>query len=176
MMTHVTSIEDTLIVLREVIATQAEVQLVDVINADSIRGAELSRVVNGVIKPYSSKDTCIVFELVENASLDISMENEDESMLDVAAHQLRLVVYGENCRTVIRKLKARMWSQHVLNTLSQAGISISSISDIESSTEFINSVRYLRRDMQIVFVCSMMILPIEQHVEVQVANTNVSNT
>lgn len=172
----VNSIEETVVALRQAIATQAEISLDDVINADSIRGAELTRPVNGVLTPYTSKDTVIVFELVEYSDVDISMQDFDESIYDISSHQLRLVIYGDNSRTVARKLKSRMLSQKTLNFLSQKGISISQISNIESSTEIINTVRYLRRDMKIVFVCTMKIDAIDEYEDVQIVETNVSRT
>ena len=172
---HVNSIEETVILLRQTIARQAELELVDVINADSIRGAELARPVNGVLTPYSSKDTVIVFELNEYRDVDLSMQRDDESMLDISSHQLRLVVYGDNSRTVSRKLKARMLSQRTLNELSAKGISIMNISNIESSSEIVNTVRYLRRDFQIIFIVSMKIEAIDEYGALETASTNVSN-
>lgn len=172
---HVNSIEETVILLRQTLARQAELELVDVINADSIRGAELARPVNGVLTPYSSKDTVIVFELNEYRGVDLSMQRDDESMLDISSHQLRLVVYGDNSRTVSRKLKSRMLSQRTLNELSSFGISIMNISNIESSSEIVNTVRYLRRDFQIIFIVSMKIEAIDEYGALETASTNVSN-
>lgn len=172
---HVNSIEETVILLRQTLARQAELELVDVINADSIRGAELARPVNGVLTPYSSKDTVIVFELNEYPDVDLSMQSDDESMLDISSHQLRLVVYGDNSRTVSRKLKSRMLSQRTLNELSAKGISIMNISNIESSSEIVNTVRYLRRDLQITFIVSMKIEAIDEYGALETASTNVSN-
>ena len=173
---HVNSIEETVIVLRQTIARQAELDIVDVINADSIRGAELTRPVNGVLTPYAAKDNVIVFELNEYPDVDLSMQRNDESMLDISSHQLRLVVYGDNSRTISRKLKARMLSQRTLNELSAKGISIMNISNIESSSEIVNTVRYLRRDLQIVFIVSMKIEAIDEYGALETASTKVSNT
>jgi len=174
--THVNSIEETVIVLRQTIARLAELDIVDVINADSIRGAELTRPINGVLTPYSAKDDVIVFELREYPGVDLSMQRDDESMLDISSHQLRLVVYGDNSRTVSRKLKSRMLSQRTLNELSAKGISIMNISNIESSTEIINTVRYLRRDLQIIFVVSMKVDAIDKYDVLETASINISNT
>lgn len=173
---HVNSIEETVIVLRQTIARQAELDVVDVINADSIRGAELARPINGVLTPYSAKDNVIVFELNEYPDVDLSIQRDDESMLDISSHQLRLVVYGDNSRTISRKLKARMLSQRTLNELSAKGISIMNISNIESSSEIVNTVRYLRRDLQITFIVSMKIEAIDEYDALETASTNVSNT
>jgi len=173
---HVNSIEETVIVLRQTIARQAELDIVDVINADSIRGAELTRPVNGVLTPYAAKDNVIVFELNEYPDVDLSMQRNDESMLDISSHQLRLVVYGDNSRTISRKLKAIMLSQRTLNELSAKGISIMNISNIESSSEIVNTVRYLRRDLQIVFIVSMKIEAIDEYGTLETASTKVSNT
>lgn len=173
---HVNSIEETVIVLRQTIARQAELDVVDVINADSIRGAELARPINGVLTPYSAKDNVIVFELNEYPDVDLSMQKDDESMLDISSHQLRLVVYGDTSRTISRKLKARMLSQRTLNELSAKGISIMNISNIESSSEIVNTVRYLRRDLQITFIVSMKIEAIDEYSALETASTKVSNT
>lgn len=173
---HVNSIEETVIVLRQTIARQAELDVVDVINADSIRGAELARPINGVLTPYSAKDNVIVFELNEYPDVDLSMQRNDESMLDISSHQLRLVVYGDDSRTISRKLKARMLSQRTLNELSAKGISIMNISNIESSSEIVNTVRYLRRDLQITFIVSMKIEAIDEYSALETASTKVSNT
>ncbi len=173
---HVNSIEETVIVLRQTIARQAELDVVDVINADSIRGAELTRPVNGVLTPYAAKDNVIVFELNEYPDVDLSIQRDDESMLDISSHQLRLVVYGDDSRTISRKLKARMLSQRTLNELSAKGISIMNISNIESSSEIVNTVRYLRRDLQIIFIVSMKIEAIDEYGALETASTKVSNT
>lgn len=173
---YVNSIEETVIILRQTIARQAELDVVDVINADSIRGAELARPVNGVLTPYSAKDNVIVFELNEYSDVDLSMQRTDESMLDISSHQLRLVVYGDNSRTISRKLKSRMLSQRTLNELSANGISIMNISNIESSSEIVNTVRYLRRDLQIIFVIAMKVDAIDKYDALETASTNVSNT
>lgn len=175
-MTYVSSIESVIVELRKTLANQAEISIDDVINADSIRGAELTHVVNDVLIPYTAKDDVIVFELVESSDFDIDMEKFDETLEDVSAHQLNLVIYGDNSRTLARKLKSRMWSQKVVNDLSLKGISISSISDITSTTEFINTIRYLRRDMTITFICAMNFEPISEYHEIEDGNINVKST
>lgn len=173
--THVNSIEETVIALRKVISEQAEISLTDIINIDSVRGAELTKVVDGVVTPYSARDTVIVFELVESNDLDLSMQLQNNSMLDISSHQLRLVIYGDNSRTVARRLKSRMWSQQVVNGLSLKGISLSHISGIDSSTEFVNTMRYQRRDMRITFIVSMQVEPVGEESKISTAEITIQN-
>jgi hypothetical protein len=54
-----------------------------------------------------------------------------------------------------------MLSQKVIEDLSKIGINIMNISNITSTTEFINTTRYLRRDMSIRIICSMQISSID---------------
>jgi hypothetical protein len=158
---HLTNLEDVVIVIRQQLSKQAEMNINDVINADSIRGAMLSKIVDGVQTPYSAKESVIVFELVETTDVDISAQLESDDMLDISSHEVKLVIYGDDSRTVSRKLKARMLSQKVIEDLSKIGINIMNISNITSTTEFINTTRYLRRDMSIRIICSMQISSID---------------
>jgi hypothetical protein len=50
------------------------------------------------------------------------------------------------------------------------------ISNIESFTEIINTVRYLRRDLQIIFVVSMKVDAIDKYDALETASINISNT
>jgi len=172
-MTYLNSIEDAIKILRKIISIQSEIDINDIINADSIRGPELTKIVNDQKVPYAPNENVIVFELRETQDFDLSMELNNDNMHDVSSHQLRLVIYGDNARTVARKLKSRMLTQNVIKILSENGLSLVNVSNIESTTEMINTTRYIRRDMQINFIVSMNIDEVDTTAAIELAETHV---
>lgn len=161
------SVEQTILILRPIIAMNAELNLNDVINADSIRGPELTKIVNGQKVPYQPYENVIIFELNEGRGFDvIETYNEDNKVHSVAPYEISLVIYGDDARTLSKKLKARLLTQKVRGDLNEKGISLSGISEIESSTEMINTTRYIRRDMTIYFITELVFDLVDDYEEI----------
>lgn len=161
------NVEDIVLLLRPVIATQAEIDLNDVINADSIRGPELTKIVNGQKVPYEPYDNVIIFELNEDTSFDVVETYKDDKIHSIDAYIFNIVIYGDKARTLSKRLRARLLSEKVRGDLSAKGISITSISNIEPSTEMINTVRYIRRDMTIKFITELKFKQIENYEDIE---------
>ncbi len=169
------NVEQTILILRPEISRQAEIPLTDIINADSIRGAELTKMVNGEKIPYQPNDNIIVFDLQENQSLDVNETLDNGEISSIASYQMHLVIYGDKARTTARVLKARLLSSKVIQGLSRKGISITKISSIEPSTEMINTTRYIRRDMTISFISEMVVKPIDVYTDLEITSIEVKN-
>lgn len=162
------SVEQTILLLRPIIAMNAELNLNDVINADSIRGPELTKIVNGQKVAYQPHENVIIFELTEDRSLDyVETFEEDNKVHTIDSYSLHLTIYGDDARTLAKKLKARLLSQKIRSDLSEQGISISTISPIEPSTEMINTTRYIRRDMTINFITELKFDLIDDYEEIE---------
>ena len=164
----INSVEQTILILRPIIAQQAEINSDDVINADSIRGPELTKIENGQKVPYQPYENVIIFELSEDNSFSVVETFEkDNKVHSIDSYSLHLVIYGDDSRTISKKLKSRLLSQKTRSELSEQGISITSISQIEPSTEMINTTRYIRRDMTINFISELTFDLIDTYEEIE---------
>lgn len=149
------SVEDLITKIRPVIARQSGIDINDIINSDSITGPELTKIVDGKKVPYQTFDNFIVFEFTETPNVNIYETYDDGKVHAINSYALFLTIYGDKSRTISLRLKARMFTSEVQEYLSNIGISITRFGTIESSTETINTMVYIRRDMSIHFINEM---------------------
>lgn len=170
-------VEDIILLLRPLIALNAEMDLDDIINIDSIRGVELTKIENGKKVPYEPYETVIAFELVENNNIDINETYEKDNLVhSVSSYDINLVIYGDEARTISKKLRARILSEKVRGDLAEQGISLIDASSIEPTTEMINSVRYIRRDFTITIVAELKFELLDDYEEIDSTRLNETKT
>lgn len=169
----INNIEQLILIIRPMIAKQAEISIDDVINADSIRGPELTKIVDGKKEPYQPHEQVIIFELNETSDVSVYETQENDEINAILSYELAIVLYGDAARTHAVKLKGRLLSEKVLQELSEQGISITSISNIIPSSEFINSTRYIRRDFSINFNTTININQIENYEHIDIAKVTI---
>jgi hypothetical protein len=163
----ITHVEQIIKILRPVISQNSGILLDDIINSDSIHGAELTKIVDGEKVPYSTTDNIIVFDFYETNGVDIIETDEDDVVHTVNSYAMHLVIYGDKARTVALTLKARLLSPTMIQRLARQGVSISSISQISSTTENINTAIYIRRDMTINFISHITISQVDVDYDVE---------
>lgn len=163
----ITHVEQLITILRPIISQNSEIMLNDIINSDSIHGAELTKIVNGEKIPYATNENIIVFDFYETQGVNIIETDENDVVHAINSYAMHLVIYGDKARTIALTLKARLLSPTMIQRLARQGISISSISPIESSTENINTAIYIRRDMTINFISSIEISQVDVDYDVE---------
>lgn len=146
-------VEDVIKVFGNLIFNKYSKELVDIsniVNADSIRGPQLTKVVNGVETPYDTCDNVLVLELLETpGGPNLTETRRDDKLLIEAKQSLHFTLYGENCRTLALSMIAFIQTSWFILQLQLNDISLVRVSESNGMTEFINNTRYLRRDFTI---------------------------
>lgn len=167
---------DTIVLLmRQTIAEQAELDLDCVLNGETHQGAELGRVVNvydeqehlisSDIVPFSTSDTFIVFDLTEDTEKSKSQVLSDNTIDAFAFYRMTFIIYGDYAGTVSQKLRARMTTAKVRQALEAQGVHIESFEAVGSQNEYINNVYWQRKDLE-------MLLSVRYNFEPYSVDTN----
>lgn len=172
------NIEELNKVLRQMLITQSELSPERVLNALSVYGTELDKLLEDNI--YESIDrfnATLLFELSSrDATSDMSMEEDttvvdaltcsrynlcnglevsddlkvtDSSLTSYKAFKLNVIIYGIDSTTIAQKLFARFNSEFCRTLLYQQGIYLESVSQPAILNEFKNNTMWLRNDMTI---------------------------
>lgn len=151
------SLDDAIIILRNKIIDITKLDGQFVLNALSIYGTDMSKVLldaqdgikqDGINPTETINDTLILFEpRNEPDSLNNMMQKEDA----YSAYILHVIMYGEHAEELSMMLKANLLQIDVKAKLNYDGIQISRISDIEAMNEFKNETMWQRRDMDVHF-------------------------
>lgn len=155
-------------ILKQTIATQSELSDDRVLNALSIYGTELDKVLAGTDDVYESIDqsnTTLLFELKSRpATSDVSMteteENDDDSITYYKAFRLHLIIYGDLSSDVAIKLVARFRTEDVRLSLYEQGVYLEKIDDPFILNEYKNETMWLRNDIDIDISVKFNILPV----------------
>lgn len=159
--------------IKKILEIQGELPSNRVLNAISIRGQDLSKLIEGKIyESYDVSDLFIIFEKVFNPSStdNVSMTENDGSITNYLSFYIKVLIYGNNSNNVASKIKSRLLTSKVRNDLDFKGIHIFSISNPESMTEFINNTLWIRTDLTLNISCRQIVSQVEEDYEMDTIN------
>lgn len=151
------TLNEATVILRNKIIEISKLSSEYVINALSVYGADLAKILEEIqysIKTAGSNpenmvnDTLIVFEVRNNTSSSNNMIQKD---VVYAAYTMHIIIYGEASEELSVKLKTGLLEIDTKCALREEGVHIMSISNIDAINEFKNSVLWQRRDFDIQF-------------------------
>lgn len=123
-----------------------------VLNAISVRGQDLSKLVDErTYMSYNLSDCFIIFEVVMNtrSSDNVIMTESDESITDYSVFDVKVTVYGNKSNILCHLIKSRMLTEEARYSLYSKGIWLKEIGEIQSVNEFINNTIWPRTDFDI---------------------------
>lgn len=147
------SYEEIIKVLRNAIIENSDLPAERVLNALSVRGTDLSEILNHTqVYSYSLKDVFILFELLKDQNGDnfVTPKN-DEYMLTVSSYQFHLIIYGNASDDCSQKIRSIFHQGSVVSDLRENGIHITTVTSGETINEFLNNTLWLRNDLIINF-------------------------
>lgn len=146
------SYENIIRTLRNALITNTNVPATRIINATSVRGPDIFKLLNSTeaISPDLA-DAFIIFELTENQDNDNygATSMDDNHMETIMSYDLNLKIYGNDCHILSQTILARFKSAEVALSVRDEGVWIYGISKPESLNEFINNTIWPRCDMKI---------------------------
>ena len=123
-----------------------------ILNADSVRGTNLSELITPT-QAYSPEvsTSFLLFELIENQNGDnfITKGDHDNEMLTIQTYDFHLMIYGNSSPNDAQKISALFKQAEIALGLRDLGVYIKGVSPIEAINEFINDTLLLRRDLMI---------------------------
>lgn len=156
---NITTYENALKTLRQLILGYTNLPSEFVLNGDSIYGPDAWKMISELIgESPSLEDTFIVFEFKEipNDSFGIT-DYDTDNMFAIAPYGLFLKIYGDKCHAVAYKLAALFKYPYAVQELYANGLKIIDTSQVNSLNEFINNVRWPRCDIEIDVLCNFKI-------------------
>jgi len=146
-----TTFDDIIKTLRSAIINYVGLDNNRVLNATSVRGPDLLKIINETeLNSFNLNDSFIVFELKESNDKDyyIMSENDDENSI-IARYQMDIKLYGSPCHIISQKMLSVFKEELVLEELYNKGVHFTGITFPESNNEFINNTLWKRCDMTI---------------------------
>lgn len=143
------SIKEIIPPLRNIISINSGVPLDDILNADSIRGAYLTKMIGREEIPYTNEDTVIIFSIEEDNEDQITETGLDDVLRTNVTYDITITIYSDSARTISLQLRSRLLQSTNIELLRQNGIYLKSISLIDGVTEIINQQRWIRREFVI---------------------------
>lgn len=132
--------------MRKTISAQSGVSLDRIINSNSIRGPNISNLdINiGVEVPFCPDETFIVFELLNNDSVDVTNEEEDGTVTNFISVDFKLFIYGNRSFDIAQSLKTKMLASAVNDEMDRLGINIQNVDNIQTNNDFVNKTIVMR--------------------------------
>lgn len=146
-----TTYENIIISLRKAIIEQSDLISDRVLNALSVRGTDLSDIINGVVEDNLNIDNSfILFELLYDDGNDyVVVKNDDNSMASINYFNLNLHIYGNDSYMTAQKLMSRFRTIDCAEKLYNSGIHFLGITNPTTINEFINDTMWIRQDLTI---------------------------
>lgn len=146
-----TDFENVIRNLRKIIINYIGIDGNRVLNALSVRGADLLKIINETeLNSYNLSDSFIVFELLEDPDKEyFVMEEDEDNVCYISNLHMDLKLYGKPCHAVSRKLISTFKNETILMELYNSGIYYRGITGPSSVNEFINNTLWPRCDMTI---------------------------
>ena len=147
---------------REAIIAQSGLDDDLVINAVSVRGPALSKLLSDdEITSLNLHDGFIIFELLENKDSDNNtiLQNDDESADNISEYRLLLKIYGNSCHEISQRLVSRFKMESVVLDLYSQGVWIKNISFPETINEILNNTVWPRCDIEMTIIARYNISP-----------------
>lgn len=156
---------DLIINIRKELINQSELDGNFVINAVSVRGPALKKLISeDQSTSLNLHDGFIIFELLEdkNSETNIILHNDDNSSDNITQYKLLLKIYGNTCHEISQKLTARFKMQDIIMELYSKGIWVKNISFPETINEFINDTVWPRCDIEMTIIVRYNITSIKE--------------
>ena len=153
----ITSIDyDTLIIrVREQLIEQTGISGDRILNAASVRGADLTEILNNTdVLSIKLTDVFMTFDVVEQENEDnVIIPEEDDTMTALATYNFILKIYGNMCHMCAQQIRALFKTSEVATTLRNAGVYIKGIEFPIDQKEFINNTLWPRCDLTLQLQC-----------------------
>lgn len=147
MIKKLTCINDAIIALRKAIIKILNVKEDLVLNGESVRGVELTKVFQAQEIPLTNGETIVIFYLTATDEMNVFQETETTQ-----SYAFHITIYGCKCRKQALSLRTNLYNEKIKEELNENGVSISDISTPNETSEFINNATYvLRNDLDIYF-------------------------
>lgn len=154
MIKNIENFNNLISTFRMMLIKQSELESNRVLNANSVRGQDLSKLTNNnIYTSYKTDDLVMLFEFFENSNDSNVSFTLDDTINQYTSYKVKLIIYGNTSGILANKLKSRLLSSKVQNDLYEFGIYIESISDLETVNEFINNTYWNRCDINININC-----------------------
>ena len=141
--------------VRSEILTQSELVNERVINAVSVRGPALSKLINNnTSTSINLHDVLIIFELLVDTDSDqnIVLTNEDDSKDIITQFRLLLKVYGNASQEMANILLARFKSEEIITRLYAKNVWVKNVSFAQTMNEIINNTVWPRCDLEMTLI------------------------
>ncbi len=151
-MINATTYENIIRTIRQTIITLLNISADRVLNADSVRGADLLKIIScSESTSFSLNDLFIVFRLKEydNDSYYIIPEDDSSSSL-IISYEFTMNIYGNACHEASQKLLTIFKEERTLVDLYEKGLYVHQVNKPRFMNEFINNTMWPRCDMSIV--------------------------
>jgi hypothetical protein len=145
--------DDALILVRKEIISFTGIASALVINATSIRGPDVVKMINTQISISPDlSNTFIVFEMTENQDEVFGATQQDDSVQGVVMpYDFNLKIYGTKCHEYADKILADFRLPKTVTALWDEGVWVYGVSRPESVNEIINNTVWPRCDLHISF-------------------------
>ena len=144
--------EDIIKVLGKFLDTYSGIKPDNILNADSIRGTDISEMISESqsYSPSVSK-SFVLFELLEdeNGEHFATSGTASNQMITIQTYNFHLMIYGNSAPTDAQKISAIFKQADDALELHENGVFVKGVSPIEPINEFINNTLLLRRDLNI---------------------------
>ena len=151
-MTPSITYENIIKFLRNEIIKQSQLPSDRVLNALSIRGTNLTKVLNEIIEEsYEVDDSFILFELVYVDNGNNVVIPNDEYMTSISNFNFNLHIYGNNSYMVAQKIWTGLRNENAALNLVEQGIHVNGVTFPQTINEFINNTLWIRHDLTIKF-------------------------
>lgn len=151
-MINATTYENIIRNIRQNIITKLNISADRVLNADSVRGPDLKKILScSDSTSFSLNDLFIVFRLkeYENDSYYIIPEDDNSSSL-IISYEFTMNIYGNAAHDASQKLLTIFKEERTLVDLYEQGIYIHQVTKPRFMNEFINNTMWPRCDMSII--------------------------
>lgn len=143
--------DDMIVNVRKLIISQMEIEGERVLNAASVRGPDLQKILNetDVMSP-NLNDVFMTFSVIEDDNDDnYIIPEEDDTMSETASYKFAIKIYGNSSHMCAHKLRTLFKTPEVTTLLHENGIYLRGIAYPVDVKEFINNTLWSRCDIEL---------------------------
>lgn len=156
-------------VIRNVLIKQSELSSSRVLNAASVRGQNLSKLIEeDTYTSLNLSDILIIFERVfnPNSKNNVVMEEEDDTITIYSSFYIKILIYGNDSPYIANKLRSRLLTRSVIDDLQESGVCVNNISNPEPMSEWLNETLWIRNDLTMEVSCRESFKKIDSDYEI----------
>lgn len=142
-------------IVRKQIIEQLKIKSNRVLNAEAVRGADLTDIVNNTdVMSIKLSDVFIIFEMIEKENDDnVIIPENDNTVSVIATYDFILKIYGNMSHMCAQQLRAMFKTAEVASMLRNNGVYLKGITSPTNQKEFINNTLWPRCDMTFELQC-----------------------